>query len=95
MQCLDIYILTKRITIDYYCNMIIIYIYRTIVITCRHKKLYTPNITNDINCFIVGAGFGRLMGESMAAWFPNGIHVGSMVHRIVPGGYAVVGKYKS
>ena len=36
---------------------------------------------------LTGAAFGRLMGESMAVWFPDGIH-GSMV---VPGGYAIVG----
>ncbi|NXJ16769.1 CLCN2 protein, partial [Odontophorus gujanensis] len=40
---------------------------------------------------IVGAAFGRLVGESMAAWFPDGIHTDSNTYRIVPGGYAVVG----
>ncbi|XP_075617553.1 chloride channel protein 2 isoform X2 [Balearica regulorum gibbericeps] len=35
--------------------------------------------------------FGRLVGESMAAWFPDGIHTDSNIYRIVPGGYAVVG----
>lgn len=34
-----------------------------------------------------GAAFGRLMGESMAVWFPDGIGG----HPIVPGGYAIVG----
>uniref|UniRef100_UPI00358F5B4B chloride channel protein 2-like isoform X2 n=1 Tax=Myxine glutinosa TaxID=7769 RepID=UPI00358F5B4B len=38
-----------------------------------------------------GAAFGRLVGESMAAWFPEGIHTDDRVYRIVPGGYAVVG----
>ncbi|XP_008941382.1 PREDICTED: chloride channel protein 2-like, partial [Merops nubicus] len=41
--------------------------------------------------FIIGAAFGRLVGESMAAWFPDGIHTNSNTYRIVPGGYAVVG----
>ncbi|NWI21577.1 CLCN2 protein, partial [Crypturellus soui] len=41
--------------------------------------------------FVIGAAFGRLVGESMAAWFPEGIHTDSTAHRIVPGGYAVVG----
>uniref|UniRef100_A0A8C7E342 Chloride voltage-gated channel 2 n=1 Tax=Naja naja TaxID=35670 RepID=A0A8C7E342_NAJNA len=41
--------------------------------------------------FVIGAAFGRLMGESMAAWFPDGIHTDSNIYRIVPGGYAVVG----
>lgn len=40
---------------------------------------------------VVGAAFGRLVGESMAAWFPDGIHSDGTVYSIVPGGYAVVG----
>lgn len=42
--------------------------------------------------FSTGAGFGRLVGESMAAWFPEGIPVGDSYRLIVPGGYAVVGE---
>lgn len=42
-----------------------------------------------------GAAFGRLVGESMAAWFPDGIHTDSNTYRIVPGGYAVVGKHRA
>ena len=38
-----------------------------------------------------GAAFGRLVGESMAAWFPDGIHTDGVIYPIVPGGYAVVG----
>ncbi|KAL6468365.1 hypothetical protein MHYP_G00240420 [Metynnis hypsauchen] len=41
--------------------------------------------------FLIGAAFGRLVGESMAAVFPEGIHTDSTVYPIVPGGYAVVG----
>ncbi|XP_063772671.1 chloride channel protein 2 isoform X2 [Pseudophryne corroboree] len=41
--------------------------------------------------FVIGAAFGRLVGESMAAWFPDGIHSDGSTYRIVPGGYAVVG----
>ena len=37
--------------------------------------------------YCLGAAFGRLVGESMATWFPNGI--GNK--HIVPGGYAIVG----
>lgn len=40
---------------------------------------------------VLGAAFGRLVGESMAAWFPEGIHSDGVVYSIVPGGYAVVG----
>uniref|UniRef100_A0A4W4FTV8 Chloride channel protein n=1 Tax=Electrophorus electricus TaxID=8005 RepID=A0A4W4FTV8_ELEEL len=41
--------------------------------------------------FLIGAAFGRLVGESMAAVFPEGIHSDGTVYPIVPGGYAVVG----
>jgi len=43
----------------------------------------------------LGAAFGRLIGEGMAAWFPNGIKEGDVIHKIVPGGYAVVGMCRS
>ena len=42
--------------------------------------------------FTIGAAFGRLVGESMAAWFPEGIPSGDVMRKIVPGGYAVVGE---
>ncbi|XP_050925980.1 chloride channel protein 2a isoform X2 [Lates calcarifer] len=41
--------------------------------------------------FLIGAAFGRLVGEIMAAMFPDGIHADGSVYPIVPGGYAVVG----
>lgn len=41
--------------------------------------------------FVIGAAFGRLVGESMAAWFPDGINIDGIIYPIVPGGYAVVG----
>ncbi|XP_026137396.1 chloride channel protein 2-like isoform X2 [Carassius auratus] len=41
--------------------------------------------------FVIGAAFGRLVGESMAAWFPEGINTDGIIYPIVPGGYAVVG----
>ena len=40
-----------------------------------------------------GAAFGRLVGEAMATWFPDGVNSGDAVTPIVPGGYAVVGKW--
>ncbi|XP_071390101.1 chloride channel protein 2-like, partial [Centroberyx affinis] len=40
--------------------------------------------------FLIGAAFGRLVGEIMAAMFPDGIHADGSVYPIVPGGYAVV-----
>ncbi|XP_061537608.1 chloride channel protein 2c isoform X1 [Phycodurus eques] len=41
--------------------------------------------------FVIGAAFGRLVGESMAAWFPDGINTDDTIYPIGPGGYAVVG----
>ncbi|EHB12535.1 Chloride channel protein 2 [Heterocephalus glaber] len=43
--------------------------------------------------FVIGEfSTWRLVGESMAAWFPDGIHTDGSTYRIVPGGYAVVGQ---
>uniref|UniRef100_A0A4W5PQF3 Chloride channel, voltage-sensitive 1a n=1 Tax=Hucho hucho TaxID=62062 RepID=A0A4W5PQF3_9TELE len=41
--------------------------------------------------FILGASFGRLVGEIMAALFPHGILFDGILYRIIPGGYAVIG----
>ena len=39
-----------------------------------------------------GAAYGRLVGECMATWFPDGIRSGSGISSpVLPGGYAVVG----
>ncbi|KAJ7990614.1 hypothetical protein DPEC_G00302220 [Dallia pectoralis] len=45
-----------------------------------------------IPTFVIGAGFGRLAGECMATWFPDGIHSDGTVYPIVPGAYAVAGE---
>ena len=37
--------------------------------------------------FTLGAAFGRLIGESVAVWYPEGIKG----QAVVPGGYAIVG----
>ena len=39
----------------------------------------------------IGAGFGRLFGEAIYAWFPDGLH-GDLLRPINPGVYAVVGR---
>ncbi|XP_075071848.1 chloride channel protein 1 [Mixophyes fleayi] len=41
--------------------------------------------------FILGAAFGRTVGELMAYIFPNGILFDEIVYKILPGGYAVIG----
>ena len=43
-------------------------------------------------CFKVGAAFGRLVGEAMHVWFPDGIRYGGdHFAYVMPGGYATVG----
>ncbi|XP_051520929.1 chloride channel protein 2-like [Myxocyprinus asiaticus] len=55
------------------------------------------SITLPIPCgsfvpvFVIGAAFGRLVGEGLATWFPEGINSEEGVYPIVPGAYAVVG----
>ncbi|XP_072036571.1 chloride channel protein 2-like isoform X2 [Amphiura filiformis] len=44
-----------------------------------------------IPVFTIGAAFGRLVGECMAAWFKEGIRNGDTLNKVIPGGYAVVG----
>uniref|UniRef100_A0A6I8P592 Chloride voltage-gated channel 1 n=1 Tax=Ornithorhynchus anatinus TaxID=9258 RepID=A0A6I8P592_ORNAN len=41
--------------------------------------------------FVLGAAFGRLVGEIMAVLFPDGILFDGIVYKILPGGYAVIG----
>ncbi|XP_041933300.1 chloride channel protein 1a isoform X3 [Alosa sapidissima] len=41
--------------------------------------------------FVLGASFGRLVGEIMASLFPHGILFDGILYRIIPGGYAVIG----
>lgn len=41
--------------------------------------------------FKIGAGLGRLVGESMHLWFPQGVRYGGRLSPIISGGYAVVG----
>ncbi|OBS80315.1 hypothetical protein A6R68_21489, partial [Neotoma lepida] len=41
--------------------------------------------------FVLGAAFGRLVGEIMAMLFPDGILFDDFLYKILPGGYAVIG----
>nr|XP_004661202.2 chloride channel protein 1 [Jaculus jaculus] len=41
--------------------------------------------------FVLGAAFGRLVGEVMAMLFPDGILFDDVIYKILPGGYAVIG----
>lgn len=53
------------------------------------------SLSQCTSIYISGAAFGRLVGESMAAWFPDGINTDGTIYPIVPGGYAVVGTMKA
>ncbi|KAF6039388.1 hypothetical protein EB796_002304 [Bugula neritina] len=44
-----------------------------------------------IPVFAMGAAFGRLVGEAMYVFFPNGINNGYSIYQVIPAGYAVVG----
>ncbi|KAG5885475.1 hypothetical protein JTB14_005066 [Gonioctena quinquepunctata] len=44
-----------------------------------------------IPVFKIGAALGRIVGELMHMWFPNGMQYGGKIAKIVPGGYATVG----
>lgn len=58
----------------------------------QYKYCSSVLIVVCVSSSFSGAAFGRLVGESMAAWFPDGIHTDGTIYPIVPGGYAVVGK---
>jgi H+/Cl- antiporter ClcA len=38
-----------------------------------------------IPVFKIGASLGRMIGEAMHLWFPQGVHYGSAVAPIIPG----------
>ncbi|XP_063885895.1 LOW QUALITY PROTEIN: chloride channel protein 2-like [Scylla paramamosain] len=44
-----------------------------------------------IPVFKIGAALGRIVGETMASTFPNGLSYGGHNHIIIPGGYSIVG----
>ncbi|XKL60131.1 hypothetical protein PGB90_001147 [Kerria lacca] len=44
-----------------------------------------------IPIFKIGAAFGRIVGELLHMYFPNGFKHGKYIYTVVPGGYATVG----
>ncbi|XP_076321943.1 chloride channel protein 2-like [Tachypleus tridentatus] len=72
-----------------YVNLVI-YIVVTFLTTAWAATIPVPAGV-FIPVFKMGAAFGRLVGECMAAWFPDGVRLGETVTKIIPGGYAVVG----
>lgn len=72
-----------------YVNLVI-YVVMTFLTTAWAATLPVPAGV-FIPVFKMGAAFGRLVGECMATWFPQGVKIGTSVSSIMPGGYAVVG----
>jgi len=67
-----------------------IYIISTFFLSILAQTLPVPTGAL-IPSFKMGAAFGRLVGEAMHVWFPEGVRYGSQVSYIMPGGYATVG----
>ncbi|XP_065560015.1 chloride channel protein 2-like isoform X2 [Artemia franciscana] len=67
----------------------------TFIVTTFFLTIAASTLPVPSGCFItifkMGAGYGRLVGELVALWFPEGIRVGSYVSQILPGGYSIVG----
>merc|ERR1719495_897791 len=67
-----------------------IYIISTFFLSILAQTLPVPTGAL-IPSFKMGAAFGRLVGEAMHVWFPDGVRYGSQISYIMPGGYATVG----
>ncbi|KZS06049.1 Chloride channel protein 2 [Daphnia magna] len=67
-----------------------IYMATTFFLTVLASTLPVPS-GSLIPIFKIGAAFGRIIGEAMHLWFPEGIRIGSIISPVLPGGYAIVG----
>jgi len=67
-----------------------IYIIATFFLSILASTLPVPSGVL-IPTFKIGAAFGRLVGEAMHVWFPEGVRYGDQISYILPGGYATVG----
>jgi len=67
-----------------------VYIISTFFLSILAQTLPVPTGAL-IPSFKMGAAFGRLVGEAMHVWFPEGVRYGSQISYITPGGYATVG----
>jgi len=67
-----------------------VYILSTFFLSILAQTLPVPTGAL-IPSFKMGAAFGRLVGEAMHVWFPEGVRYGSQISYIMPGGYATVG----
>ena len=67
-----------------------VYIISTFFLSILASTLPVPSGVL-IPTFKIGAAFGRLVGEAMHVWFPEGVRYGDQISFILPGGYATVG----
>merc|ERR1719369_321638 len=67
-----------------------VYIISTFFLSILAQTLPVPTGAL-IPSFKMGAAFGRLVGEAMHVWFPDGVRYGSQISYIMPGGYGTVG----
>merc|ERR1719397_505557 len=67
-----------------------IYVISTFFLSILASTLPVPSGVL-IPTFKIGAAFGRLVGEAMHVWFPEGVRYGDQISYILPGGYATVG----
>ncbi|KAI9564003.1 hypothetical protein GHT06_007741 [Daphnia sinensis] len=67
-----------------------LYMLVTFFTTIWASTLPVPSGT-VIPIFKMGAAFGRMIGEAMHLWFPEGVRIGGALSPILPGGYAIVG----
>ncbi len=96
MQCLSSHIFvftTIWLVVGWKCT--VQYVLYSSVNNCAWYEVHCTCTVKNKHVCVSGAAFGRLVGESMAAWFPDGIHTDGTIYPIVPGGYAVVGKLKT
>ncbi|XP_030754419.1 chloride channel protein 2-like [Sitophilus oryzae] len=74
---------------DIYANLVVFFWYQFIA-SILGTTLPIPNGAFIPN-FRSGAALGRIIGELMATWFPQGIQTTGKISKIMPGAYATVG----
>ncbi|XP_066251883.1 chloride channel protein 2-like [Euwallacea similis] len=72
-----------------YTNLVLFIFYQFLA------SIFASSMPIPSGCFIPnfrsGAALGRIAGELLALWFPDGVRYGGKVTRIMPGAYATVG----
>lgn len=69
-------------------------IFRQFFLTVLASTLPVPS-GSLIPIFKIGAAFGRIIGEAMHLWFPEGIRIGSIISPILPGASHLIQHYET